>query len=75
MKPKKKKYPKLSPREKELASGFIAEEIEAGQYPQEQAVAIGISRARRAGKRLEPKHKSVPSPRRSKTACLIEHYQ
>jgi hypothetical protein len=61
----KKKYPKLSPREKRLASGYIAEEMQTGQYPRKQAIAIGISQARAA-------KKSSP---RSKIASLIERYQ
>lgn len=41
-----KKYRKLTPKEKKLASKYIPEEIETGQYPRKQAVAIGISRAK-----------------------------
>jgi Family of unknown function (DUF6496) len=59
---KPKKYPKLTPREKELASGFIAEEIEAGLYPRKQAIAIGISRARRKA-------------RGTKISRLVDRYQ
>lgn len=62
---RKKKYPKLSPREKELASKFIAEEITTGQYPRKQAIAIGISRATAASKK--------PS-RKSKIASIMERY-
>ena len=41
----KKKYKKLTPREKKLASRFVPQEFHAG-YRGTQAVAIGISRAR-----------------------------
>jgi hypothetical protein len=47
-----KKYPKLLGRAHELAGKFIAEEVRAG-YPQKQAVAIGISRARSAAKKTK----------------------
>ena len=47
----KKKYPKLTPKEIGLASKYIAEEIETGQYPRKQAIAIGISRARASAKK------------------------
>ena len=53
----KKKYPKLTPREKRLASKYIAEEVETGQYPCKQAIAIGISRAKAAAKGRSPKAK------------------
>ncbi len=38
---------KLRGQTRELASKFIAEEIRTGKYPRKQAIAIGISRARR----------------------------
>jgi hypothetical protein len=38
---------KLRGQARELASKFIAEEIRTGKYPRKQAIAIGISRARR----------------------------
>ena len=41
-----KTYPKLINRVQKLASKYIAEEIETGQYPRKQAIAIGISRAK-----------------------------
>jgi dethiobiotin synthetase len=37
----------LTAGQKACASKFIAEEMETGKYPRAQAVAIGISRARR----------------------------
>jgi len=40
-------YPKLGPRGQKLASKYISEEVRANKYPGEQAIAIGISRARR----------------------------
>jgi hypothetical protein len=44
----KKNRTKLTGKTRELASKFIAEEMETHRYPRKQAVAIGISRARRA---------------------------
>lgn len=41
---------KLRDQARELASKFIAEEIRTGKYPRKQAIAIGISRARRQDK-------------------------
>ena len=41
-----KTYPKLTNRVQKLASKYISEEIETGQYPRKQAIAIGISRAK-----------------------------
>jgi hypothetical protein len=52
---RKKKYPKLTPEEKRLATRFIPEEIATGQYPQKQAVAIGINRAKAAAKERSPR--------------------
>jgi hypothetical protein len=43
----RKNTEKLRGQTRELASKFIAEEIRTGKYPREQAIAIGISRARR----------------------------
>ena len=43
---KRPEYPKLRGRARELAGKFIAEEVRTGKYPREQAVAVGISRAR-----------------------------
>jgi hypothetical protein len=42
-----KQQPRLSPRERELASQTISQEIRTRKYPHPQAVAVGISRARR----------------------------
>ncbi len=53
----KKRYPKLAPGEKKLASRYIAEEVETGQYPRKQAIAIGISRARTSAKKHRPMSK------------------
>lgn len=49
--PKKtsKKQPKLRGKIRDLASKYIAEEIETKKYPRAQAIAIGISRARAQG--------------------------
>jgi len=51
----KKKSPrqrKLTKREQKLASKYIAEEVSTRKYKKKQAVAIGISRAKRKlGKR------------------------
>ena len=41
-----KKRTKLRGRVKTLASKFIAEEMRTRKYPQQQAIAIGISRAK-----------------------------
>ena len=43
---RRKKYPKLRGRARELASKYIAEEFRTGKYKPSQAKAIGISRAR-----------------------------
>jgi hypothetical protein len=43
---KRPEYPKLRGRARELVSKFIAEEVRTEKYPREQAVAVGISRAR-----------------------------
>jgi hypothetical protein len=45
-----KKKPKLRGRTRELASRFVAEEIETHKYPRKQAIAIGLSRARQQTK-------------------------
>ena len=45
-----KKPSKLRGKAKVLASRFIAEEMETHKYPRKQAIAIGISRAKRASK-------------------------
>lgn len=54
----KKKYPRLTKRERQLASRYIAEERrekkpgrkKTRKYGAKQAIAIGISRARRKAK-------------------------
>lgn len=51
----KKSYRKLTARERKLASKYIPEEIETGQYPRKQAVAIGISRAVSKAKKVSRK--------------------
>jgi len=43
--PSKKIRTRLTGKVRELASKYIAEEIETDQYPRKQAIAIGISRA------------------------------
>jgi hypothetical protein len=35
-------------KQQKLASKYISEEMHTGKYPQKQAIAIGLSRARRA---------------------------
>jgi hypothetical protein len=40
-------FAKLKGKTRELASKYIAEEVRTGKYGRSQAVAIGISRARR----------------------------
>jgi hypothetical protein len=42
-----KKRPRLRDAAGALASKFIAEEVRTHKYPRKQAVAIGLSRARR----------------------------
>jgi hypothetical protein len=56
----KKRYPKLSPREKKLAAKYIPEEIRTGKYKMRQAVKVGIERARRrvALEKEKPKSRS-----------------
>lgn len=44
---KRKKYPKLTTREKELAKKYVPEEVRTKKYERKTAVAIGLSRARR----------------------------
>jgi len=50
-KTKKRRYPKLTKKEREEASRFVAEEMRTGKYPREQAVAVGLSRARQKTKK------------------------
>jgi mRNA-degrading endonuclease RelE of RelBE toxin-antitoxin system len=48
--PQKKKFKKLTPRERALASRFIPEEYESPRFKhakRSQKIAVGISRARR----------------------------
>ena len=45
-KSKKSKHPKLRGRARNLASKYIAEEMETKKYPRAQTIAIGISRAK-----------------------------
>ena len=45
---RKRKYPKMRGKARELASKYIAEEVRAGK---ENPVAVGISRAREAVKK------------------------
>ena len=45
------KKKKLTHKEQKLASRFIAEEVRTRQYPREQAIAIGISRAKAQAKK------------------------
>lgn len=47
---KTRKRTKLTGKTRELASKFIAEEIETRKYPRKQAIAIGLSRARQLSK-------------------------
>jgi len=56
MNKEKTKKKKLTGRERDLASRYIAEEIETGKYPRKQALAIGISRARAASKKTTRSH-------------------
>lgn len=51
MKKTTKKPAKLKGKAQTLASKYIAEEIETGKYPRQQAIAIGLSRARAATKK------------------------
>ena len=46
---------KLTKKEKQLASKYIAEEFETRKYKPKQAIAIGISRARSAVKKKAKK--------------------
>ena len=53
---KTKKHPKpLTKRQQELASKYIAEEMQTGAYSRAQAIAIGINRARKATARGKKK--------------------
>ena len=45
-KSKKSKYPKLRGRSRNLASKYIAKEMETKKYPRAQAIAIGVSRTK-----------------------------
>lgn len=49
--PNAKSWPRLTRRERELASRYIPEEVVTRQYPRAQAVAIGISRAKSKAKK------------------------
>ena len=51
-----RKKRKLTSKERKLASRYIAEEIETEKYPRKQAIAIGISRARAATKKISRRH-------------------
>ena len=42
-----KRQPRLRGRTRDLASKYIAEEVSTHKYPRAQAIAIGISRAKR----------------------------
>jgi hypothetical protein len=59
-------HKKLRGKTRELASRFIAEEIRTRKYPREQAIAVGISRARSAVKKKR---------RCSKIAAIMERYR
>jgi hypothetical protein len=48
----KKTRHKLSGKSRKIASKYIAEEIKTKKYPLKQAIAIGISRARAATKKI-----------------------
>ena len=78
MKSKKTNHRKLTGTARKLASKYIAEEIETRQYPRSQAVAIGISRARREA---ELKSEAARKPRfrekshTSKLTHLIKKYR
>jgi hypothetical protein len=63
-----KKYPKLTREGRELASQFISEEVKTKKYPRKQAIAIGISRARKATS--EAKH--ISTIRRLKSKYRIK---
>ena len=49
---KKKTRNKISGKLRKMTSKYIAEEIETERYPRKQAIAIGISRARAAAKKI-----------------------
>lgn len=57
-----KKRPRMTPRARELAPKFIAEEHRTKKYPMKQAVAIGLSRARQRAREEE-------------IAALVKKYQ
>ena len=48
---KRTEYPKLRGKTRELAGKYVAEEIRTGKFPRNQAVAVGISRAREETRR------------------------
>ena len=63
MKSSRKKYAKLRGRARALASKYVAEEVATGKYPRKQAVAIGLSRARKKVKSSRDPKKSTKSSR------------
>jgi hypothetical protein len=57
---------KLTGKTRSLAGKFIAEEVRTGRYSREQAVAIGISRARAA---------AAETRRRARISAIMSRYR
>jgi len=64
---RKQEKKKLRGEARSLASKFIAEEVRTGKYPREQAVAVGISRART----VSAKKRSLVSSRGIQASALL----
>jgi hypothetical protein len=62
----KTKPAKLTGKTRSLAGKFIAEEVRTGKYSREQAVAIGISRAKAA---------VAETRRRSRISAIMRRYR
>ena len=72
----KKPYRKLTPRERELASKYIPEEIKTGKYHHEQAVAVGISRAVATAKKTSHKYEyGTKRLRKSEIQRIMDRYR
>jgi hypothetical protein len=63
---KKEKRRKLTKKSRALASKYVAEEVRTGKYSREQAVAIGISRARAA---------VAETRRRARISAIMSRYR
>jgi hypothetical protein len=65
-KTKRRRLSKVSKATRALVSKYVAEEVRTGKYSREQAVAIGISRARAA---------VAETQRRARISAIMERYR